>query len=261
MGAANRSYKHIRTAIAALPDRGVSESFLILEDKQRRSYLKHLQSDSFPKPGRWWKGQALSDRGTFNIATCDSALNLVRALIGPNILLWGAQVVCRGVGEQHLWHSDIETMADPEQHVSIWIGLENTSIHSGLTFVAGSHRIGASIQQVAAEHSLDRAQISDQEILELARSYEPSAEIAKPDVQDGFAIAFTGAIWHASHNTTTCPRTALLLQYMSPDITVQVPNWKKLGWPYEFSDERAPTIAVAGDCSSTRNLVTEPPSR
>ncbi|MGW5376638.1 phytanoyl-CoA dioxygenase family protein [Nocardia sp. NPDC003999] len=211
-----------------------------------RAIVSHFESTGRPAPVEWWKGHAVSDRFVFDIATCDEILSWVKAILGPSITLWGAEYIRRVPGQEHAWHSDIETLQSPRSFVSVWVGLHNTTERSGLKFIAGSHLLGKSIQQIAFERQVPRAGLAESEVLAWAQEISSQAFIGQPEVGDGDAIFFAGGIWHTSLNRTENVRAALLLQYATPDVPIEILDFDRLEWPFRFTDVRAPSVLVSG---------------
>ncbi len=83
----------------------------IFSAAQCRLIMSYLR-DPEPKPvPEWEKSRATVERFFFNLATRPHLLDVLRTLIGNDIILWGAQVLEREPGQVHPWHSDIESSA------------------------------------------------------------------------------------------------------------------------------------------------------
>lgn len=203
----------------------------------------------------------MSDRFLFDIARSPRILDPVRAILGEDIVLWGASEVVRRPGEEHAWHTDIETSDPDGRFVSVWIGLENTGIDSGLQLISGSHRFAKPIQQVVHERGLKRGDATADKVAHWAREIDPAAELRQPEVEDGMGIIFDGRIWHGSVNMrTTGARTALLLQYASADTPLREPDLAQLEWPFRFFEDRwPPVVLVGGAARPDVNWVFDPP--
>jgi len=211
------------------------------------------------RPKEWTKGYAATHTSFYNAAADSRLINLVKPLIGPDVILWGARTVTKKVGDVHAFHTDIEASSPTGRFASIWIGLNNTGAQSGLKFVRGSHRFGKAVQQLENETGLQ--DVGDETILDWARQFTPDPELVQPDVADGLALVFDGRVWHGSHNVTgTFARTALLLQYASADQPVFIPEGFD-AWPPAFDQRRRPpVIVVAGASTPGVNRVVDPPS-
>ncbi|NNE35054.1 MAG: cupin domain-containing protein [Rhodothermales bacterium] len=126
-----------------------------------------------------------------------------------------------------------------------------------------SHCFGKSIQQIAAEESVGRDDVTESHLTEWARRFDPDCELIRPDMSDGDAILFDGRLWHGSDNTNRRGvRTALLLQYASPETPIRIPDPSVLEWPFQFQQRPRPAcIMVSGTNSATVNRMVAPPSR
>src|SRR5262249_45460534 len=143
---------------------------------------------------------------------------LLQPLLGEDIVLWGAMLVRRPLNTRQFWHTDMETSDPRSRAISAWIGVRNTSSMSGLRFVTGSHHFGRSAQEVMAGLNVDRSLVTDERMLEIARTMDPAAQIAGAGHRDGEMVLFDGRLWHSGYNEGTAgTRTALLLQYAAAD--------------------------------------------
>ncbi len=216
---------------------------------------------SHPGPLLWSKGGAAAWRLLRDLSIRRSILAPVLDVLGSNVVLWGASQVISPPGHIHLHHVDIETADPVSRSVSVWIGLEGTSRESSLRLVARSHRFGVPIQQVALNHGRRRGEYGEEEILEWAGEWDPSAAVVTLDISDGEAIWFDGHLWHGSHNVTTSTRRALLLQYAAATTPIRIPDLSSLEWPFSLHDApRPPCLVVAGEADmATNDLVPVPP--
>ena len=219
----------------------------------------YLRSGELAAPQAWNKGLAVRDQLIYGIATKPDLLKWLAQLLGPNVYLWGAQLITKAPGEAHPWHTDIETSLPTGRFVSVWIGLENTSSKSALQYISGSHRIGKPLQQVAHERRVDRPDRTAERVLAWARDARADADLLEADVRDGDAVLFDGRIWHGSLNTGDCPRRALLLQYAAANQKVRIPDLDKtMNWPFAYEATSPPAITVLGRARGYQNLVAPP---
>jgi mannose-6-phosphate isomerase-like protein (cupin superfamily) len=235
---------------------------LPLMAKERALFLaRHLMSLPNQQPV-WDKALAVTDPLAYRVASDPELVRILRDLIGGDIVLWGASIVVRQPGEVHPWHCDMESSAPDGGFVSVWVGLLNTQKESSLRLIRGSHAYGVTIQELTAREQILRKDRRDEIALRLANSQKAGAEIVQPETGDGEAIIFDGRIWHGSDNSlSNKPRVSLLLQYARADITIRVPDFANLEWPFRFiEDVRPPVLAVAGDSDRNANHVVPPPS-
>jgi mannose-6-phosphate isomerase-like protein (cupin superfamily) len=253
---------HVDGGASADAGRGFMDPVPLLTAGQRTLLLNHLAFSRRAKPVTWGKGGAVNDRLLFDMASQPRLLDMLRPLLGKDIILWGASTIHRKPGQLHAWHVDIESAAPDRRFASVWIGLSNTSRESGLTFVSRSHLFGKTIQEVQHEKQYRRGVAADEAVLSWARELDPRAELVQPDVKDGDALIFDGRIWHRSLNLRDAGvRLALLLQYSSADAPVFMPDPSQLEWPFTLvADKRPPVIVVSGKGREGINRQVRPPA-
>lgn len=218
-----------------------------------------------PQPAVWFKGNAASSWPFHALATRDDILRRVALLLGDDVMLWGASLIGKRPGEAHQWHTDLETSDPTSRTVTVWIGLDNTNRHSSLQLISHSHLFGVSVQQVTCEAGKRRDQVTTQDVLRWAQERDPRSRVTQLDMRDGDALMFDGRIWHGSRNTNPRGvRTALLLQYATPDTLIRIPDLEgHYDWPFQFlSRRRAPCIMVRGtDRHGVNSMVETPDSQ
>lgn len=208
----------------------------------------------------WSKGLAVVDRCIYDVATRPSILDRLEALIGPDLVLWGARFVHRVPGRRHAWHTDMESSRPEGGFASVWIGIRNTSGESALQFIPGSHLYGSTVQELEHHAGGRDESVNPDKALALARAHDPSAELIQPEMVDGDAIFFDGRLWHGSHNRReTGARLALLLQYARASVGVRRPQSDSFAWPFVFADEPPPVLAVRGAPDATANRIVDRP--
>jgi mannose-6-phosphate isomerase-like protein (cupin superfamily) len=235
----------------------------VLSASQCRIVSRYLDASNRPSPPDWDKGHGASDRLLCELALTPALVDAVRELIGPDVILWGVSSADKEVGELHPWHTDIETSAPEPGTVTAWIGIENTSAESSLQLIAGSHRVGAPLQKVAAEHGVPRAQRTGEAALRLAATLLPHAGLVQVALRDGEALLFDGRLWHGSLNSRAQGRRrALLFQYAAARRPIRIPDWNHLEWPFVLRHAPLPpVIPVAGQPDATANRVVALPPR
>lgn len=235
----------------------------VLSPSECRSVGDHLADENRPPPADWHKGGAVTDWLMYRLAASPRLLDLVRPILGDNILLWGCSVIRRRPGQGHPWHVDIETSTPGGRYASVWIGLENTSVESGLQLIAGSHSSGKVIQQVQAEKGFRRGDAPTQTVLEWAKEQNPDAHLVRPALSNGEAVVFDGRLWHGSQNLRAGgTRSALLLQFAAADSPVRMHDIGQLEWPFQlYSAPLPPTLVVHGAATEDANRLVPPPPR
>lgn len=226
-----------------------------------RDFLRAADDPSIAAPLTWQKARAVTSTAYHQLAADPALVQYLIALLGPDVVLWGADLVDRAPGTVHPWHSDIESSGPAAKTVSVWIGLENASVDSSLKIVTGSHRFGLTLQQVRRENNKARNETTDHDVARWAAQRQPKSKLVIPPVSDGQALFFDGRLWHGSHNIGLRRRRALLLQYASADTPIRIPDFSQLDWPFKsFDHPRPPCILVAGREAPDQNRIVLPPS-
>jgi uncharacterized cupin superfamily protein len=219
--------------------------------------LNHIRDGHPPDPYKWTKGQAVSDRLIFDLATRSGLLAKLRLLLGNDVVLWGANWLLREPNQVHPWHSDIECSSPDGGFVSVWVGIENTSRESALQMIRSSHRIGKTIQEVAHNRGFRRGQADAATVLKWAQETIAEAEFVQPEMRDGDALFFDGRLWHGSENTRAeGTRIALLFQYAVASKPVRMPDYDRLDeWPFRYQHTRVPILSVSGNRAANNAVV------
>ena len=220
--------------------------------------LKHHRLGKRRVPRKWPKGRAAKDRFVYDLATHPRLVKLLKPLLGEDIILWGSSIVERGPGQTHIWHTDIESSAPDGRFISVWIGLENTSRNSALQLISRSQGFGKPIQQEVHERGLRRGDATDETVAAWAREHDPLATFVQPEMHDGQALLLDGRLWHASHNSGSGHRAALLLQYAAAGTPIAIPVFNHVEWPFRFTSAAPPSVLVSGGTKGSR--VVSPPS-
>ncbi|TDH38149.1 cupin domain-containing protein [Pseudohoeflea suaedae] len=239
-----------------LKTRGFSRPLRLLTPEQCMVFMRHWRAVE-NRQAKGWESKlvALGDPVFHDIATRPQLLELLRAALGDDVVLWGASVQVREPGQEHRWHSDAETCGG-DGYASVWIGLEGTCRETSLAMIPKSHLYGVSIQQAKAEKGSRAA--SDAELLKLAQAFDAAAQIEQPDVADGEALLFDGRLWHGSYNASDTVRYALLLQYARADMVVKTPE--RYDWPFAYREELPAVLPVLGACAQAGNPLAPPPA-
>lgn len=222
----------------------------------------YLRREEHPAPPDWSKGRAVHERFLYDLAIHPALLSSLTALLGDDVVLWGASAVIRDPGDVHAWHCDIESAHPDGRFVTAWIGLEHVSRESALQMISRSHLLGKTVQEARMERGLRRELATPEELLEAVREHEPLAELVQPEMTNGEVLLFDGRLWHGSNNSrSTGQRLALLLQYAAADCPVLMPDLTHLEWPFHFLPApRPPVILVSGsDGGRANRLVPAPP--
>lgn len=226
-----------------------------------RRIAEYLRREDLPAPAAWSKGRAVHERFLYELATRPAILDRVAAMVGENVILWGASPVVRQPGQVHPWHSDIESCGPEGGFVSVWVGIEHTTKHSSLQVITRSHRLGRSVQEARAALGMPREHATPTTLLALTREQEPEADLLIPDMGNGDALFFDGRLWHGTDNRNRRgERLALLFQYAAADRAIRIPDWSQLDWPFRWRREPLPpVILVRGTDRGGPNRIVPPP--
>lgn len=241
---------------------GFAPPLPVLSPQQCERLLEHVNSVGKPEAAVWHKGLAVTDRLIYEVTTTPSLMRAVKAILGENVIVWGATIVSRSPSELHPWHTDIEASCNKPGMLTAWIGLENTCSDSSIQLIRASHLYGEALQRSAARHSVPRKDINAETAMNLAKEHSDTVEIIKPELDNGLALLFDGRIWHGSFNSRkTGIRTALVIHYAASSRVIRIPDWRYLEWPFKFKRlTRPPVICVSGQADRRANKVVKPPA-
>jgi hypothetical protein len=83
---------------------GFAGPFPLFTAEQCALVSHHFRCGEAPVPLKWEKGQAITDRLVFDLATRPALLRQLRLFLGDDILLWGASLLTREPRQVHPWH-------------------------------------------------------------------------------------------------------------------------------------------------------------
>jgi ectoine hydroxylase-related dioxygenase (phytanoyl-CoA dioxygenase family) len=179
-------------------------------------------------PRYWYKSAHLLIPEVEELALRSPIVDRMISILGPDLLLWGAQLVRKKDGENHRWHEDVEHVA--WAGATAWIGLANVNRESTMKVIPGSHLFGTTPQELVAVHGGKLE--SDSDTLRLAKAISPTARIVELDLRPGEFFIFSGRTWHASKNSSGRRRVAMILQFAPPSSRVRVPCSFQLPTPW-----------------------------
>jgi quercetin dioxygenase-like cupin family protein len=216
----------------------------VLSALECRRFLAAAEDPRLPPPADWDKGQAAVSRPFFEIASHPAITQHVAALLGEDVLLWGASIVPQRPGSAHAWHTDIEAALAGGRTLTVWIGLENCTREAALRLVTRSHRIGTTVQELSRRLGRSRDELGEQGLLAAARESDSRCELLAPDMTDGEALFIDGCLWHGSHNRSPRTRKALLLQYATPECVIRIPDLNQREWPFRQLQQPRPACVM-----------------
>jgi len=228
-------------------EQGYAGPVRVLSAEECLRFLQAADDSRKRPPLDWNKGHPASSRAFYKIGTHPAIIEVVAALLGEDVMLWGAIIRTQPPGAVHPWHSDIESSAPSGKMVSVWIGIQHTNRDSSLLIIPHSHRFGVTVQEVRHQVGKGRDETTNEDIVRWAQERDKRSHLVRPEMTDGEALFFDGRLWHGSHNLFSETRSALLLQYATPDTVIRIPDPKYLDWPFHLVDQpRPPCLLVRG---------------
>ena len=183
----------------------------------------------------WFKSMHAYVPEFFDIANHPAIVNRIKAVLGPDLIVWGLCITIRRPGQVHRWHVDVEHRRWPG--VTVFLGLKGTSQKSTLKMISESHKINAMPQELKIK--------SDAAAVEKAQEFQPSSQLVAVNLNEGEFFIFDGLLWHGSHNTDKQSRMAMVIHYSRPNVRVQIPlNWDE---PIVWSSTSPPCVLVSGE--------------
>jgi mannose-6-phosphate isomerase-like protein (cupin superfamily) len=167
--------------------------------------------------------------------------HLERLFDGGGYYLWGAQLIERRPGEDHPWHSDLETCAAPGDFVSLWIPVSGVEPANTLRVIDGSHRFGQPLQAHFDWGDPARDDPDGLSIMALASGSADDARLTAVVCSDGDGVFFDGCLWHGTFNRGRQSRRSLLLQYGRHTAPVRRVTNRRV-YPPEMDERQLPAV-------------------
>lgn len=151
----------------------------------------------------------------FELATNQAVLDVVEALIGPDILLYNSTYIIKEPATESFvaWHQDLTYwgLSDDDAQVSMWLALAPATVESGcMAMIPGSHKDGRRnhVEDATDANLLGLGQRIEDVDTSSARHYE---------LAPGEASFHHGWTMHTSApNTSADRRIGLNVQYLAP---------------------------------------------
>ncbi len=153
-------------------------------------------------------------RSPYELATMPAVLDVVEALIGPDILLYNSTFIIKEPGTETKvnWHQDLTYwgLADADAQVSMWLALAPATAESGaMMMLPGSHVNGAVEHQTGSDDG--NLLLLGQQIVDLDTSTSSLCAL-----EPGEASFHHGWTIHSSQpNTSNDRRIGLNVQYLA----------------------------------------------
>lgn len=127
-------------------------------------------------------------REFFDFVTDPYLLDLVEAVIGPDIVLWASSVFCKpaGVGLEVPWHQDGQYWPiRPRATVTVWIALDDVTPENGcMRVIPGSHRMGEFSHDVSDREDLVLNNVLNDPRIDLTTAYDVVLEAGQLSLHD-----------------------------------------------------------------------------
>lgn len=210
---------HDCTDVAAIADTYKNDGVVAVDfmspeaAKPHRAALEHAEAQLGPL--HYIDKAHLVMTSPYELVTHPSVLDVVEALIGPDILLYNSTYIIKEPGAETFvaWHQDLTYwgLEDDDAQVSMWFALAPATVESGcMAMLPGSHKQGR------LEHVNDD---SDSNLLLLGQRIEGlDTEGAAPyALEPGQASFHHGWTVHTSApNVSDDRRIGLNVQYIAP---------------------------------------------
>jgi len=195
----------------AFKKRGYHLEKALFTKTEYRDILKGIKEEDYLAKPTWSKSCAVVMPSWAALARNDRLANRVAAILGDDVVLWGASLIERVPGQQHLWHNDLES-SGKEGFVSVWMGLEKTDATTSLKFVDGSHLSPQLLRQFAVDEEIALEKITDNKVTEWANTFQRDSHINSLNTSDGDTVFFDGRLWHGSSNQSHLKKRVAIRQ-------------------------------------------------
>lgn len=155
----------------------------------------------------------------FNTAIDPDILENVSAILGPDLLIWMSQVICRWPGHGGVdWHVDKINANVEGVHVSIALSEMNRK-NGCLQIIPGTHHYSVDLNALARQGECDLSDVDS--MLRLADRIAPDNaphEVLSIEVKPGEYFFTKGGLWHGVvGNRTLQTRMAFVTRFMRPE--------------------------------------------
>ena len=151
------------------------------------------------------------------ITRLPSVLNPVKAILGPDVLVWNASFFIKEPHTEDFisWHQDLTYWGLTDSHeVTAWVALSPSTVESGcVKFVPGTHT-SSIVEHKDTFHENNL----------LSRGQELAVDVNEEDavnviLQPGEMSLHHGQVFHGSHrNQSDYRRIGLAIRYITPDM-------------------------------------------
>jgi len=148
----------------------------------------------------------------FEIATDPDLLDMAECLIGPDMILWGAQVFCKppGDGKEVPWHQDGQYWPiRPLATCTVWVAIDDVTRENGaMRYIPGSHKAGIFQHYTDPSDALVLHQVVASGHVDEAKAKEDTLEAGQLSLHDVYLVHGSPA------NRSNKRRAGLAMRYM-----------------------------------------------
>lgn len=162
----------------------------------------------------------------YDLLTDSRIVNLVKDLLGENVIAWGSHFFCKMPhdGKQVAWHQDASYWPlTPSKAVTVWLAIDDADCENAcMRFVAGSHHHGHMTYRPAdsSEHSVLGQSIDD------PLQY---GELVNDELNAGEISLHSDLLLHGSEaNDSDRRRCGLTLRYCAANVRAGM-SWNQKG--------------------------------
>ncbi len=152
------------------------------------------------------------NKAFFEFATDPELLDLVESVIGPDLILWGAQVFCKppGDGMEVPWHQDGEYWPiRPLATCTVWVAIDDVTPENGaMRYIPGSHKVGIQQHLTDASDELVLHKVVAPGIVEESKAKDDTLSAGQVSLHDVYLIHGSPA------NRSNKRRAGLAMRYM-----------------------------------------------
>lgn len=156
-------------------------------------------------------------RWVFDMASHPAVLDVVEAVLGPNLLIWGSRWFSKMPGDKTYvsWHQDATYWGlQPPSVTTAWIALSDSTRENGCMRVIPGTQQGDLLPQretYALENALSRGQ-------EIAVEVDESRAIDIVLHPGEMSLHHIGIVHGSERNASSKPRIGLAVRYITPEV-------------------------------------------
>lgn len=179
----------------------------------------------------------IGDGVFLELAHDNDLLDLVAAVIGPDIILWGMQVFCKPAtdGMEVPWHQDGQYWPiRPLANCTVWLAIDHANKENGcLRVIPGSHRE----QRTFAHHTDDRERLTLRQTLD-PKTVSPNPPVDITLAPGQMSLHDVHLIHGSNANSSAKRRAGVAIRYMpatSQFVRDIIPSGDDAGFHVDFS--------------------------